>query len=61
MKNLQIEFSGYGHFKISTTHYGKKIYCITTDVHNIDDARDGKKSAIKALRKEIIEKNKIFK
>lgn len=58
MKNLQINFSGYGHFKITTTHYKKEIYCITTNVKAVDDARDGKVSAINELRKEIINKNK---
>lgn len=59
MQNLQINFSGYGHWKITTTHYGKEIYCITTDAHLIDDAKDGIKSAIKSLRQQIIIENKI--
>ena len=58
MTTLNITSSGYGHWKISTTHYGKEIYCITNNARLIDDARDYKKSAIKALRKEIISSNK---
>lgn len=58
LKNLQILPHGYGHFKITTTHYNKSIYCITINTQAIDDARDGKISAIKELRREIILKNK---
>ena len=58
MENLQINFAGYGHWKITTTHYGKEINCTTNNASDIDDARDGKKSAIKNLRNEIINKNK---
>jgi len=60
MDNLTILFSGYGHWKISTTHYGKEIYCITTNSRAVDDARDGKKSAINSLRREVIEINKTY-
>ena len=60
MDNLRILFSGYGHWKITTTHYGKEIYCITTNSRAVDDAKDGKKSATKILRREIIENNKSF-
>lgn len=58
MQNLQIIFSGYGHWKISTTHYGKEIYCITSNAPLIDEAKEGKKSAIKSLRQQIINENK---
>ena len=58
MENLKILFSGYGHWKISTMHYGKEIYCTTNNASAIDDARDGMKKAIKSLRNEIINKNK---
>jgi len=61
MENLTILFSGYGHWKIITTHYGKEIYTITTDAHAVSDAKDGKKYAIKLLRRDIIQKNKTYK
>lgn len=60
MDNLRILFSGYGHWKITTTYYGKEIYCITTNSRAVDDAKNGKKSATKILRREIIENNKSF-
>jgi hypothetical protein len=60
MKKVTIQFSGYGHWKISTTHYGKEIYCITNNAREVDNAKDGKISAIKLLRKEIIENNKTY-
>ena len=58
MENLQINFAGYGHWKITTTHYGKEINCTTNNASAIDDAKDGIKKAISALRKEIISNNK---
>jgi len=58
MRNLTILFSGYGHWKIGTYHYGKLIYTITTDASLIDDAKEGKKSAINSLRRQIITSNK---
>ena len=58
MTNLQINFAGYGHWKITTTHYGKEINCTTNNASAIDDAKDGIKKAIKSLREEIINKNK---
>jgi len=58
MENLQINFAFYGHWKITTTHYGKKIYCTTNNASAIDDAKDGIKKAIKSLRQEIISNNK---
>tara|TARA_R110000868_G_scaffold162979_1_gene395069 strand:+ start:489 stop:668 length:180 start_codon:yes stop_codon:yes gene_type:complete len=58
MENLQILFSGYGHWKITTMHYNKEICCTTNNASAIDDAKDGIKKAIKSLRKEIINKNK---
>ena len=60
MKKVTIQFSGYGHWKISTIHYGKEIYCITNNAREVDNAKDGKISAIKLLRKEIIENNKTY-
>jgi hypothetical protein len=59
MKNqLTITSNGYGHFKITTNYYNKEISCISNNTTAIDDARDGKISAIKELKKEIIRKNK---
>ena len=58
MQNLTILFSGYGHWKIITSHYGKEIYTITTNSTLIDGAKEGKKSAINSLRKQIINSNK---
>lgn len=60
MKNLSIHTTSYyGCFIIKTTHYNKIIACTTTNTEAIDYARDGKLSAIKELRNEIIRKNKL--
>lgn len=60
MKTLTITPKGYGHFEISTEHYGKTISCITTNTRAIDDWNDDfpKISAFNELRNEIIRKHK---
>jgi len=62
MKYLNILPAGYGHFKITTDHYGKTISCITTNTQAIDKWKDDKpsKKAFHELRNEIIRKNKII-
>lgn len=37
---LQVRFSGYGHWKITTTYYGKEISCTTTNSLAVDDYND---------------------
>lgn len=61
MHNLTITFAGYGQYLLTTTHYNKAISCHSTNSKDVDDARDGKKSAIKNLRNEIILKSKLWK
>jgi hypothetical protein len=58
MQNLEIKFMGNTVWKLTTTYYGKTISCNSQSVSNIIDARKGKKTAIKALIKETIQKNK---
>lgn len=60
--------TGYGHWRITTSYYGKEISTITTDSCSIDDyncddfQKDGrelrKKRGALSLRSEIIRKNK---
>lgn len=62
--DLQIKFSGYGHWKITTAYYGKKICCTTTNSMAIDDfnsdefEREGrelrKKRGYNILRSEVV-------
>lgn len=64
---LKIEKTGYGHWKITTTHYNKVISCITTNSTAIDDYnsydwerdKEGlrKLRGYRRLREEIIRKN----
>lgn len=56
---------GYGHWLVSTEHYGKSICCITTNSVGVDEYKQGDSHAevargYKALRSEIIRKNKIW-
>lgn len=65
---LTIRQTGYGHWKITTTHYGKEISTITTDSVSIDDynsdpeEREGRRlrklSGYNSLRGQIIRDNK---
>lgn len=64
MKNsipLKIKFSGYGHYKVVTWHYGKEIYCTTDNMGAIDDYKSEDRirnnRGYKTLRKECIRKN----
>lgn len=36
MKKLQLIPSGYGHYKVTITYYGKQYYKIVSDMHLID-------------------------
>jgi hypothetical protein len=64
---LSVMFSGYGHYKVTTTYYGKEISCTTTDMPSIDDfnsdehERDGRElrklRGYKSLRSECIREN----
>lgn len=40
MRQIDIEFSGYGHFKITTTYRGKTRSTVTTNTMAIDRYRD---------------------
>jgi hypothetical protein len=60
--SLSVSITGYGHWLISTDHYGKKISCTTTNARAIDQYKQGETQAevnrgYKQLRKEIIGKN----
>jgi hypothetical protein len=37
---LQVRFSSYGHWKITTEHYGKEITCTTNNSLAVDDYKD---------------------
>jgi hypothetical protein len=66
--NLTVTPSGHGHYKVTTTHYNKEIYCITNNMSAIDDFKsedwdkDGRElrklRGYKSLRFECIRKNK---
>lgn len=46
MKNdLRVQPNGHGHYKVFTTHYGKEINCVTSNMQAIDDLKseDGEK------------------
>jgi len=63
---LTVKFSSYGHYKVSTTYYGKEISCITTNMPAIDSFEDGninsystlRNAAYTTLRNECIRKHK---
>ena len=38
---LTIRKTGYGHWRVITTHYGKEITCTTTNSIAVDDYKDG--------------------
>lgn len=67
-KNLSVSPSGHGHYKVTTTHYGKEISCITSNMPAIDDfksdeyEKDGRElrklRGYKSLRDECIMVNK---
>ncbi len=44
MKQITIQFSGYGHFKVSTTFRGKEYSATSTNTMAIDRYRDSDKS-----------------
>lgn len=60
-RNLSIEGTGYGHWRIECDYRGKRISCTTTDSMAIDDFRSGEDDRIKAgyeaLCSEIIDGN----
>ena len=45
MKNINILFAGYGHFKITATYRAKEINAITTNTLAIDRYRDNESPA----------------
>lgn len=47
MKHINISFSGYGHFKISTTYRGKEYSAITTNTLAIDRYNDDDSSVLR--------------
>ena len=49
MKNINITFSGYGHFKISTTVRGKEYSTVTTNTMAIDRYKDDETPATRGL------------
>jgi hypothetical protein len=59
--SLQVMFSGHGHWKITTTHYGKTISTVTTNSQAIDDYKDDDQRLSnrgkRELRNEIIRNN----
>jgi hypothetical protein len=65
MKNnkasLRVQFSGYGHYKIFTSYYGKEITCITTNMPEVDNFQSEDSKRINAgynnLRSECIRKH----
>lgn len=67
--NLDVTKTGYGHWKILTTHYNKEINCITTNSSAVDDYRadDSDKQGrvlvrlrgYNSLRNECIRKNRL--
>ena len=40
MKQITIQFSGYGHFKVSTTFRGKEYSTVTTNTLAVDRYKD---------------------
>ena len=66
--NLTVIPSGHGHYKVITTHYGKNISCVTSnmpaidDFKSYDDEKDGRElrklRGYRTLRAECISKNK---
>ena len=63
-KELNFKQTGYGQWSVSTIHYGKEIKMHYTDAQNYDliSCKDrGYISAIKSIRSQIINLNKIYK
>ncbi len=66
--DLTVTPSGHGHYRVSTTHYGKEISCITSNMPAVDDyksddyEKDGRElrklRGYRSLRAECISKNK---
>ena len=66
--DLEIRPSGHGHYKVSTTYYGKKISCVTSNMPSVDDfkSEDGEKDGrelrqlrgYNSLKGECIRKNR---
>lgn len=58
----RVQFSGYGHYKVFTTYYGKEISAVTTDMETIDafksDNDRRSNGAMNRLREFVIYKNK---
>jgi len=45
MKQIDIQFSGYGHFKVTTTYRGKEYSTVTTNTLAIDRYKDDETAA----------------
>jgi hypothetical protein len=61
MENLEFKKTGFGQWSASTEHYGKTISMHFTDAPTYDliySRERGYKSAIKAVRQMIINRNK---
>jgi len=43
--DLDIEFAGYGHYKLISTRYGKRVSMITNNMPLIDKIKEGSNSA----------------
>jgi hypothetical protein len=67
MKDIQLNFVGYGHYRVTTMYYGKEISCVTTNMRAVDDynsddyEKDGrqlrKRRGYNALRGEVVRKH----
>ena len=59
---IQVIFTGYGHWRVITNHYNKIIDAVTTNSRAVDDYNSDeekrKNRGYKALRQEVIRKNK---
>lgn len=61
---ITVRFSGYGHWKITTTYYGREINIVSTNSIAVDDYKDDdsrrSNRGEKVLRAECIRRNKIM-
>ena len=59
--DLTFEFAGYGHYKLTTTRYGKPVSMITTDMDLIDKIKDGSNAARNEAIRRVRLHNFLFK
>jgi hypothetical protein len=57
---ITVKNVSYGRWEMTTTYYRQQIGFQTTDSRLVDDIKDGKKSAIKRARKQIVQANKLW-